>query len=807
MKRKLLSIGLFVGFLVCGNLANAQVTAVARKHQMLPSTPTLTLSAPNMEQIKAEDAENDRNGMLYRIGVHGYTNITTQNSGAWSVNENGDKVWQLHIDYPGAEALSFLFERFHIYGGTTVNIFDNKGLNLHKTYTTADVLDHGQQNMALCFGDEMTIEIVEPAGAPASDILIDRIVYNYRSTGNPNTQKINESGSCEVNVNCSPVGDAWQEEKRGVARIYVVDASGAGWCTGNLVNNTAQDCKPLFLTALHCGVSTSAANSNQWKFYFGYEAPTCTNPGTAGTLDDNFITGCVRLANSNDNGGDTGSDFLLVQLGSLANEAATITTLKSSAFNAYWNGWDANTTATTGGAGIHHPAGDIKKISTFSGATTSTSWGGSVANTHWQLTWTSNSNGYGVTEGGSSGSPLFNSAGRQIGTLTGGGSFCNAQTSPDAYGKMSFHWTSNGTPTNEQLKTYLDPSNTGALTINGSTNPCSPVTPTAPVANFSASATTVTTGSTVTFTDLSTNTPTSWAWSITPASGWSFAGGTSASSQNPQVTFTTAGVYTISLTASNSAGSDNETKTNYITVTAATAPCTATGTTCDEFIQNVTLNTINNTTACTNYMSYSLSTTLTKGQAYSISIVPQIPGNNPGSAYTDDEIAAWIDYNGDLDFADAGEQIAYVLIGAGTNSTTFNFTVPASATTGTVKMRTRISYSQDGAIDPCGTSTYGEVEDYNIVLIAGTNSISENSLDAVSVYPNPANEVVSIDLTAIENADVSLELMDMTGKVIATKAHVAGTTAQFDLSQVAKGMYQVRIFTTGVNRVERIIKL
>jgi hypothetical protein len=162
-------------------------------------------------------------------------------------------------------------------------------------------------------------------------------------------------------------------------------------------------------------------------------------------------------------------------LGTASNEATVITQLKSTNFNAYWNGWNANTSVTTGGACIHHPAGDIKKISTFTGNTVSTQWG-SASGSHWRVTWTSNSNGHGVTEGGSSGSPLFNgSQGYVIGTLTGGASFCTAPSAPDQYGKMSFHWTNNGTATNRQLKPWLDPNNTGVLEFAGSSNPCSGV--------------------------------------------------------------------------------------------------------------------------------------------------------------------------------------------------------------------------------------------------------------------------------------------------------------------------------------------
>lgn len=87
--------------------------------------------------------------------------------------------------------------------------------------------------------------------------------------------------------------------------------------------------------------------------------------------------------------------------------------------------------------------------------------------------------------------------------------------------------------------------------------------PAAPVANFMADNTTPCIGATVNFTDISTNAPTSWAWTFSPTSV-TYVGGTSASSQNPQVQFSTAGPYTVTLLATNATGSDSEIKTSYI---------------------------------------------------------------------------------------------------------------------------------------------------------------------------------------------------------------------------------------------------
>jgi hypothetical protein len=711
MKKLLLG---FISAFVLTVSFQAQVH-VFSKQMFGKEVPTIQVAAPNLVQLQHEDILRDKQGLLYRIGVARTVNLTPQNAGIWTTLANGDRQWKLRIHAEGAEALSFLFQTFKIYGATTLEIKNNQGALLHPVLTQKDVEEHFMYDAALCTGDEMVLILTEPAHVTPSELFIDRMIYNYRATEISTEEKINESEACEVNVNCTPVGDNWQDEKRGVARIYVVEGNQAGWCTGSLVNNLANDCKPLFLTALHCGVNCSAADFNQWKFYFRYESPNCQNPNTAGTLDDYFINGCVKLSDSGDGGGATGSDFLLVQLGTAANQATTITTLKSANFNAYWNGWDANNTATSGGVGIHHPAGDIKKISTFNGNTVTSAWNGNGLQSHWRLTWSSNANGYGVTEGGSSGSPLFNnSSGRIVGTLTGGGSYCNATNQPDYYGKMSYHWISNGSTNNRRLKPFLDPANTGALTQNGSANPCS------------------------------------------------------------------AGATLCIPSISNA---------------------------CDEYIGGVQLNTINNTSSCTagGYIDYgNISTTLAKGTAYSATITPGVIGQaNPG-AYPNDEIAIWIDYNNDMDFTDVGEQVGYVLVGAGW-SNVFNFTVPMSATTGALNMRVRISFSPDGAIDPCAVSTFGETEDYTVNITAASGLQGLNA-DLVSIYPNPTENNITIALGELAKETNQIDVLDITGKIVRQLSQLNGSVAELELSNLAKGIYHVVISTNQGTITKQVIK-
>ena len=544
------------------------------KTSISKSTPVLDVPSPNVAALLAEDEVNDKNGELFRIGTALTVNQDLISFGDWETLNNGSRKMTMIIKSSNAEAISLEFDDFHLPDGATFRAFNKDRWHFSKLYSSDANRNDDGFFLPMIFGDEIIIEITEPQNAIGQTIAnLENVFYNYRETGNPLVEKINESDPCQVNVNCSPEGDNWQEENDGVARIYVVSGGGAGWCTGSLVNNTAQDCKPYFLTALHCGETTSAADMNNWVFYFGYEAPGCTNPGSAGTLDDNFVQSCFRVADSNDGGGTSGSDFLLVQLGNTGNEAATVNTLKS--YNARWNGWDVNNTTSGDGVGIHHPSGDIKKISTYTSNLISTQWG-SASGSHWRVTWSSTTNGYGVTEGGSSGSPIFRYTGsggnedsKIIGTLTGGSSFCTSPNNPDQYGKMSYHWNSNGGSNVEQLEPWLDPGNTGVTVMNGSYDPCS--TPAVPVADFTANQTNVLEGATVQFTDLTSGVPTSWSWTISPGTAgveWEYVNTTSATSQNPEVQFNTAGTYTVELTATNGQGSDTETKVDYITVNA-----------------------------------------------------------------------------------------------------------------------------------------------------------------------------------------------------------------------------------------------
>jgi len=425
---------------------------------------TTQLQPLNITEAERLDKIDAKTGELPKFSRSIYTNLNLDNSGSWSDLPDGSRLWQLQVTAKGALGLIPFFNKLYIPKGAYLHVYMPGKEEVIGAFTFANNPADGFYCTGLIHGETFIIEYYEPAEVKGQGYLnINEVGYAYRwvSSLHKDARDFGDASSCEVNVNCGE-GGSYQNQKRAVVRILVQSSQGQGWCSGALVNNVRQDCTPYLLSAQHCSEGTTTNQYSQWVFYFNYESPNCSNPPGQGTLGNQTVIGCTKKADSNDNGGDSGSDFLLLQL----NNTPPVV------YNAFLAGWDNSATAATAGVGIHHPGGDIKKISTYTSALQSTSWGGSVSNTHWSVTWAATINGHGVTEPGSSGSPLFNTQGQIVGTLTGGDSYCSTPNAPDAYGKVAYDWTLNGAAANRQLKAWLDPDNTGTTSLGGSNFPC-----------------------------------------------------------------------------------------------------------------------------------------------------------------------------------------------------------------------------------------------------------------------------------------------------------------------------------------------
>ena len=417
----------------------------------------------DVAKLRMEDKLAEEAGVLLRTSVIIPADLTMDNAGEWFVLPDGTHIWRLTVQAPGAIAIMLYYDRFIIPDGGKLFIYNIAHTHLLGAYTSNTNPNDRKFATEFVAGDEIILEYNEPlsAGDLKPDIRISGIGYGYNYLEVYQSEDIfaGTAGafdqSCMVNINC-PEGNNWQDQKKGVAKSVAPAGNSGFLCSGTVINNTAQDLTPYYLSAHHCW-DDSKIEFDKIVFYFHYESEGCetTTPTGART-----IVGAQMLVDVPINGSSDGS---LMKLNSNIPKD----------YGVYYNGWDRRNIAPTSGVGIHHPKGEVKKISTFTTPPTSSQWKSAnytgAENAHWQLKFEKTQNGYAQTEGGSSGSPLFNQAGLVVGTLTGSSpTNCNTGSSI-WYGKLSYHWNSaNAVAGNTKtMKDYLDPLNTGVETLTG----------------------------------------------------------------------------------------------------------------------------------------------------------------------------------------------------------------------------------------------------------------------------------------------------------------------------------------------------
>lgn len=441
MKKFLLPLILF------GNFAFAQVTdqgtIFSKTINLQDQVPTFVLPQINIEQYRLEDGVNDANPLKpFRFGAEVDTHFTTQNGGVWKTLANGDRLWQLKFESKDALTLNFLFNNYKLSPNAKLYMHNDEGQFLGY-YTANENNKTGQVISWPIDGSAVTVEFLEPATEIGqSTFEIAKVIHGYRTvrTMDNGTKGLNTSGNCNVDVGCE-AGNAWEMQKQAVALILNGTQE---WCTGTLVNNTAEDGTPYFLTANHCR-SNSTPN---WSFRFKWisENPDCGTAAPSGDGPRIFSMSGAEIVARN-----TASDFMLLRLN---NEIPVDWELT-------FVGWDRSGDVPENVTGLHHPDGDIMKLAVYnSSPLRSTRY--SVAS--WEIpAWD-----LGVTEGGSSGSGLFDHNGRIIGQLYGGEAACSGLGTNgrhDNYGRIEASWEGGGTP-GTRLKDWLDPINSGVMTTD-----------------------------------------------------------------------------------------------------------------------------------------------------------------------------------------------------------------------------------------------------------------------------------------------------------------------------------------------------
>jgi lysyl endopeptidase len=397
----------------------------------LGTVPEVRLQAVDKDAILKEDALSQRQGLVkaLRFGVGRGVQISA-GDGNWYDLAGGGRLWVADIASTDALGLRLHFKNVHLPAGAELAIYSPAGAAPGVAKSGNPRLDpernvefHGASAEAATdfwtgsfFGERARIEYQAPAGA-AGDLpfMVDSLQHYYLDPVDKVARSLvgKAAGSCENDVTCYP---EWADVSHAVSGIDFVDSGGSFFCSGQLLNDNAQDFTPYFLTANHCISSQSSAQSAE--FFWFYQTSACNgNPPSASSVPRS--DGAVLLMTS------PVSDFtLMLVTGALPD-------------NLYWAGWTGKAVADgTDAVAVHHPAGDFKRIS-FGFKDDKSACYDFQGTNGLQLvrsTWTD-----GVTEGGSSGSGIFRADTQQLyGQLFFGPSSCSAGSEDrfDCYGSF-----------------------------------------------------------------------------------------------------------------------------------------------------------------------------------------------------------------------------------------------------------------------------------------------------------------------------------------------------------------------------------
>ncbi len=448
----------------------------------------ITLQPLNHERLAEEDALREIVSAPYRFAVPRKVSISPASHGEWKLLADGRWMWRLRVSAPDAASLNFGFDQFQLPSSAQLSFLSIDGSDKGGPFgADRNNRENAFYSPVILGGDTILALTVAADERQDVKLTLTQIGHGYRGFGT--RSKACKSGSCNTDPVCLPEGNPWNTVRRSVGAITV---NGTDTCSGSLLNNTSQDRRLLFATATHCGITES--NDQSVVIYWNYEFPTCRTPGSSQsgaapgpkpTDPWNIQTGSQFLAatqspfSGGSGPGSERSDFTLLQLNGTADSRA----------NLYWGGWDRSTTpavcARNGGAassdglcaGIHHPGVDEKRIS-FVQQNYQVGNISAGVGVHWRADWTftpqfptipGSVNGViSITEGGSSGSPLYNAQQQLVGVLSGGPSSCTATDKWDFYGALFHAW--NGPPgatAAQRMRDHLDPTSSGVTSLAG----------------------------------------------------------------------------------------------------------------------------------------------------------------------------------------------------------------------------------------------------------------------------------------------------------------------------------------------------
>ncbi len=423
----------------------------------LNSANTITLPAVDVEALMREDSLNYVEGLPYNFG-YGFDVEYSLADGNWK-NTGAGRLWSLSFQSDGAVSLNFIFDHLYLPAGAELFICNEQETTLYGPVTYAQNIRITEPIDGVMPDEELFLTNVIPGNkvtifilldfwvSETPDISISKVVHGYRDI-NVTPRGFGDSYPSNNDINCYP---EWSKESDAVAKVIL--KNGITTCSGFLVTTTNYDFKPYFLTSIHAVdniirdlyLSTKEkVDVNYWQFIFQYKMATCG--GTTVTTSVSYNGATFRAAWFD-------SDFALLELNtsSISNDTRLS-----------WLGWDRSGVPPSTGTSIHHPSGDVMKITfdTDPLILNPNSWECYPPYHTWLTEYDS-----GVVEKGSSGGPFLDQNKRVVGVFSGSNQDSSNPPQIGFHGCFHLGWEGGGT-SSTRLKDWLDPGNTGAITTN-----------------------------------------------------------------------------------------------------------------------------------------------------------------------------------------------------------------------------------------------------------------------------------------------------------------------------------------------------
>lgn len=437
---------LLVALLLLGGLV------APRAQQGPPPTAIVDLPSPNLLRLRAEDEAHPTNRFAAPIAVNiPVTDAVLQPDGSYRA--------AVTLRAAGALGLGIFLDQLELPIDGAIYLHNERGERVGP-YTRAQAGPRGRLLTDFLDGEQITLLYSGPRPAAGGVLFrVWRVDYVYAADPYAELRQARQAlntgfgaaAACHENTAClSEAG--WAAERRAVCRIIGVVEEGTIFCSGTLLNNTAQDGRPYLLTGFHCQDGFTPLY-DLWRFVFDYQSSSCATPAAEPRG--------YRLQGAELRAGWRDTDFLLLEL----LDPAYLT------YDLFFAGWDRSASPVGSATVLHHPRGDIQKVAASTSAVPvfprAIQWNNDVitpANHHLEMTFTR-----GSFEVGSSGAALFDEARRIRGQLNGGPvtELCDpAQRRVGFYGRLHLSWEGGGTPAT-RLRDWLDPAGTQAIHLAG----------------------------------------------------------------------------------------------------------------------------------------------------------------------------------------------------------------------------------------------------------------------------------------------------------------------------------------------------